>query len=143
MGEITLEEFARGMISYNVKDTKDLANQITYTREELLDTTTNDFKQFWSYLFKINLEKKSQVLRLEVCKLYIDNLLSLHFTICSPFLTFVEKEKKLPGLKQDEWNMFLQFCIELGAQFPTGYKKEDYWPILFDEYYDHHLTNNK
>jgi hypothetical protein len=62
-----------------------------YTKEELLDVFSNDFSLFWDFLFNFNFEKKKGTLDFEICKLYIEKLLSDHF----PSLNFLRKIRKI------------------------------------------------
>ncbi len=96
-----------------------------YTKEELLDVFSNDFSLFWEFLFNFNFEKKKSTLDFEICKLYIEKLLSDHFPFCKNFIEFLEKDKKSLGLKRDEWRCFLDLCKSLGSDFPKGYTVEE------------------
>jgi len=72
---------------------------------------------------------------MEICKLFIEKLLSNGNPAIGEFMTYIEKEKKLGGLKSDEWNMTHEFAKAFGKTFPKSYNVDDSWPTVFDEYY--------
>ncbi len=114
-----------------------------------MDVFSNDFSLFWDFLFNFNFEKKKGTLDFEICKLYIEKLLSDHFPFCKSFIEFLEKDKKNLGLKKDEWRCFLDLCKSLGSDFPKGYTVEEackinikLGPILFDEFFENYTRKN-
>lgn len=102
-----------------------------------MDITTEDFRKFYTWLFSYNLEKKTNpVLNYEIVKHYFNEFFAQHFKIVSEFMEFYEKEKSNAPFKQDQWNCFLELLKSIGDQFPKNYTPEDFWPTLFDDFYE-------
>ena len=107
-------------------------------REKLLEIHNEDFKNFYNFLFDLNvpgteLERKKKSISLEVVEVYFNSLFCDQFPITKEFLQFLT-EKKV-GLKWDEWGMFLEFIQNQGISFPKEYNPAEYYPIILDDFY--------
>lgn len=142
-GSISLEEFSRGVQSFGVEKLNLIIPKIIGIKEELLDCSTNDFKNFYYFLFDYNFDKKNPKKQLEydLVELYFNQLFANQFKIVSKFLDFLKNVKK-EGLKQDPWNVFLEFLLKIGDAFPKGYSTKYAWPSVIDEFYMHYCEQN-
>ena len=109
-----------------------------------MNITTEDFKNFYQYLFNFSWDKRSNPtgLPLDIARLYFEQLFGDQFKIIGEFMDFVEKTKKVPGLTKDQWFCFLELLKTLGDQFPKGYNVEESWPTMFDEFYEFFCKKN-
>ena len=135
---ITEKEYMDGIKYFKCNTLAEVKNKIMDIRGELLNINSEDFKNFYNFLFDLNVpgseqEKKKKSLSLEVVEVYLNSLFCNQFKIAKEFLLFLT-EKKL-GLKWDEWRMFLEFIQNMGTTFPNDYNMADYYPILIDEFY--------
>ena len=135
---ITESEYIKGLTFFKCNTLADVKNKIMNIRGDLLDIHSEDFKNFYYFLFDLNVpgseaEKKKKSLSLEVVEVYIKSLFSNQFKIANDFLKYLN-EKKI-GLKWDEWRMFLDFIQNEGTKFPKDYNMADYYPIVIDEFY--------
>lgn len=74
--------------------------------------------------------------------MYFNQLFGPQFKVVQKFLDFLTKNKGKEGLKQDQWNCFLEFCLKIGDNFPKGYSLKEAWPTLFDEFYIDYCERN-
>ena len=135
---ITESEYIKGLKAFRCNTLEEVKKKIMDIRGELLNITSEDFKNFYNFLFDLNVpgseqEKKKKSLSLEVVEVYFNSLFCNQFKIAKEFLLFLT-EKKL-GLKWDEWRMFLEFIQNMGTTFPNDYNMADYYPIIIDEFY--------
>jgi hypothetical protein len=117
---------------------------IISSKEELLNLSSQEFKQFYYFLFDYNLDKKNpkKTVDFEVVEIFYNQLFVNQFKIASKFLEYLAKNKGKEGLKQDQWNCFLEFLLKIGDKFPKGYSLKDAWPTLFDEFYLDYCERN-
>lgn len=144
-GAISLEEFSRGLKSFNSVKLDEVKKKIIHTKEDLLEITSSDFKKFYYFIFDYLYDKKNskKTLGFDEVVLYFKQFFSSQYKIVDKFIEFLIKNKGKEGLKQDQWNCFLEFIIKIGDAFPKGYSIKDSWPTLFDEfYYDYCERNN-
>ena len=104
---------------------------------DLLNITTDDFKKFYFFLYNYNLTDKSKkLLDYDYVEFYFNNLFGSQFKIIKTFLEFYSTIKKKEPMKNDPWYCFLGFLIKIGDNFPKGYRTQDSWPTLFDEFFN-------
>ena len=135
---ITENEYIKGLTFFKCNTLAEVKNKITNIRGELLDIHSDDFRNFYYFLFDLNVpgsetEKKKNSLSLEVAEVYINSLFCNQFKIAKDFLKYLN-EKKI-GLKWDEWRMLFDFIQNEGTKFPKDYNMADYYPIVMDEFY--------
>ena len=135
---ITENEYIKGMKAFKCNTLNDVKNKIMKIRGKLLEIHNEDFRNFYNFLFDLNVpgseqEKKKKTLSLEVVEVYFKNLFVDQFPITKEFLE-VLKEKNV-GLKWDEWRMFLDFLKNMGTVFPKDYNPAEYYPIVIDDFY--------
>ena len=135
---ITENEYIQGIKFFRCNSLAEVKNKITSIREDLLDIHNEDFRNFYNFLFDLNVpgsqqEKKKKSISLEVVEVYFKSLFCNQFKIAKEFLQYLG-EKKI-GLKWDEWRMFLDFIQNMGTTFPKDYNMAEYYPIVIDEFY--------
>ena len=135
---ITEKEYIQGIKYFKCNTLVEVKNKIMDIRGELLDIYAEDFRNFYNFLFDLNVpgseqEKKKKSISLEVVEVYFKSLFCNQFPIVKEFLQYLT-EKKL-GLKWDEWRMFLEFIHNFGTKFPKDYNVAEYYPIIIDEFY--------
>lgn len=143
-GAINLEEFSRGIQAFGVSQLVDIKKHIIKSKEDLLNLSSSEFKKFYYFLFEYLYDKKSpkKQLSFDEVELYFKQLFSVQFKIVDVFLDFLTKVKGKEGLKQDQWNCFLDFVLKIGDNFPKGYSTKDSWPSLLDEFYLDYCERN-
>lgn len=135
---ITEPEYIKGMKAFKCNTLNEVKNKIIKIREQLLEIHNEDFKNFYDFLFDLNVpgseqERKKKSLSLEVVEVYFKSLFCDQFPVTKEFLQFLA-EKKV-GLKWDEWRMFLEFIQNQGTTFPNEYNPAEYYPIILDDFY--------
>ena len=135
---ITEPEYIKGMKTFKCNTLNEVKNKIIKIREQLLEIHNEDFKNFYDFLFDLNVpgseqERKKKSLSLEVVEVYFKSLFCDQFPVTKEFLQFLA-EKKV-GLKWDEWRMFLEFIQNQGTTFPKEYNPAEYYPIILDDFY--------
>ena len=111
-------------------------------REKLLEFSSKDFREFYCHLFTYNVGN-SKILPIDIVELYLNSLFGSQFSFVSKFIKFTKDVKKLKGLNKDQWDCFLDLCVNQGSTFPNNYSTDDCLPVLFDEFYSWYLDNNK
>ena len=80
---------------------------------------------------------------MDIVKVYWEGLFGSQFpNIVKDVLKYIEKQLKNAPLKKDEWECFLEFLKVLGSDFPRGYRMDEAWPLLLDNYYLFYCKNN-
>ena len=135
---ITENEYLKGLKFFKCNTLVDVKNKITNIRGELLEIHSEDFRNFYYFLFDLNVpgseaERKKKSLALEIVEVYLNSLFCEQFKVAKEFLQYL-KEKNI-GLKWDEWRMFLDFIQNEGTKFPKDYNMAEYYPIVIDEFY--------
>ena len=135
---ITESEYIKGLKNLKCNTLEEVKKKIIDIRGELLNINTEDFRNFYNYLFDLNVpgteqEKKKKSISFEVIEVYFNSLFCNQFKIAKEFLDYL-KEKKV-GLKWDEWRMFLDFIQNMGTTFPKDYNMAEYYPVIVDEFY--------
>ena len=135
---ITEKEYLQGIKYFKCNTLAEVKNKIMNIRGDLLDIHSEDFRNFYYFLFDLNnpgseQERKKKTMSLEIVEVYFKSLFSNQFPIAKEFMQYLN-EKKV-GLKWDEWRMFLDFIQNLGTTFPKDYNMAEYYPIIIDEFY--------
>ena len=135
---ITEKEYIQGIKALKCNTLAEVKNKILNIRGDLLDIHSEDFRNFYNFLFDLNIpgteqEKKKKSISLDIIEVYFNSLFCSQFPIAKEFLQYLG-EKKV-GLKWDEWRMFLDFIQNMGTSFPKDYNMAEYYPIIVDEFY--------
>lgn len=134
---ISENEYLKGLKSFGANSLEEVKGQIISIREKFLDVYSEEFKNFYYYLFKLNAEqeKKSKVISHEVYELYFNKLFGEQFSIVKEFLEYMKNEMKQQKLKEDEWQCFRDFLLNEGVKFPKDYNPAAQYPVLIDGFY--------
>ena len=143
MEEVTEQEYINGIKKFQVNSLKEVVPKIIKVREKLLDCSSSDFNGFYKFLFTFNVEKKTKLIPIEVVEVYFTELFQDQFPLVKKFLKFIKDVQKVKGLNKDQWECFLDFLLNQGATFPANYNCDEYYPLLFDEFFKWYLENNK
>ena len=143
---ITEDQYIEGLKAFKCNTLNEIKNKILSIREKLLEIGNEDFKNFYYFLFDLNVpgsekDKKSKTLSYEVVEVYFKGLFTDQFPIAKEFLEFLRFKKV--GLKWDEWRTFLDFLIEKATTFPKEYYVSDHFPILIDDFYYWYCQKHK
>ena len=135
---ITEKEYIQGIKAFQCNTLTEVKDKIINIRGELLNINNEDFRNFYYFLFDLNVpgseqEKKKKSISFDAVEVYFKSLFCNQFPIAKEFLIYL-KEKKV-GLKWDEWRMFLDFIQNMGTTFPKDYNMSEYYPIIIDEFY--------
>ena len=135
---ITESEYIKGMKAFKCNTLNDVKSKIMKIREKLLEIHNEDFRNFYYFLFDLNVpgteqEKKKKSLSLEIVEVYFKSLFCDQFSLSKEFLQFL-KEKNV-GLKWDEWRTYLDFLQNHGISFPKDYNPADFYPKIVDDFY--------
>ena len=74
MYEVTENEYVTGLKYFGCNSLNDLKKQIINIRENLLNLESNEFKDFYKFLFVFNTMNTSKILSLEVVEVYFKSL---------------------------------------------------------------------
>jgi hypothetical protein len=135
---ITEPEYIQGLKAFKCNNLNEVKNKIMNIRENLLEIHNEDFKNFYNFLFDLNVpgseqERKKKSISFDAIEVYFNSLFCHQFPVTKEFLQFLT-EKKV-GLKWDEWRMFLEFIQNQGTSFPKEYNPAEYYPIILDDFY--------
>ena len=135
---ITEKEYINGLKAFKCNTLAEVKNKIMNIKGDLLDIHSEDFRNFYNYLFDLNVpgsetEKKKKTISFDIIEVYFKSLFCNQFKIAKEFLSYLAQKKI--GLKWDEWRMFLDFIQNEGKKFPEDYNMADYYPIVIDEFY--------
>lgn len=144
---ITEEEYSKGLKNLRCNTLEELKKKILKVREDLLNVHTDDFLNFFYFLFDFNVpgdsevEKKKKTLSYDIVEVYFKALFCNQFKFVGEFLQFLKA--KNVGLKWDEWRVFLDLIRNLGATFPKDYNIAGHYCLIYDEFYRSYCTNHK
>lgn len=162
VGVCTLEEYSRGMSFFKKKTFKELKSDLLPVKEKLLkvefiperntnryyynrEPETDDFKKFYLWLFEFNnmnkKEKRNKQIQFEIAKFYW-NALFCGYNFIKNFVEYLENERKIEFIKQDQWNCLLELVRHSKNNYPHDYSLNDSWPTLFDDYYIFYCKKN-
>ena len=134
MEEITEKEYITGLTNFNCSDLKGVKSNIISIKEELLDLYSDDFKNFYNFLYKFNVGNAKGI-SYEVVEVYFNDLFAPQFPITKDILTFLKEDKKEAKLTKDEWECFLDFFLNKANTFPNDYNCAEFYQILIDDFY--------
>ena len=129
MEEITEKEYITGLTNFNCSDLKGVKSNIISIKEELLDLYSDDFKNFYNFLYKFNVGNAKGI-SYEVVEVYFNDLFAPQFPITKEILAFLKEDKKEAKLTKDEWECFLDFFLNKANTFPNDYNCAEFYPIL-------------
>lgn len=143
---ITEDQYIEGMKAFKCNTLNEVKNKILDIRGQLLEIENDDFKNFYYFLFDLNVpgtekDKKTKSLNYEVVEVYFKGLFCDQFPLVREFLEFLKA--KNVGMKWDEWRTFLDFVINKGTDFPKEYYVSDYYPTLIDDFYYWYCNKHK
>ena len=136
---ITEDQYMQGMKALKCNTLNEVKDKITRIREKLLILGEQDFRDFYNFLFNLNVpgtekDRKAKSISYDVVEVYFKGLFCNQFKFMNEFLTFLKG--KNVGLKWDEWVTFLDFLKDKGTTFPKDYDYgSDYYPSIIDEFY--------
>ena len=136
---ITEDQYMQGMRALKCNTLNEVKDKITRIREKLLILGEQDFRDFYNFLFNLNVpgtekDRKAKSISYDVVEVYFKGLFCNQFKFMNEFLTFLKG--KNVGLKWDEWVTFLDFLKDKGTTFPKDYDYgSDYYPSIIDEFY--------
>ena len=139
-GVITKEEFLRGCQSLSIETLDGLKQKLPELRQVARDFHSQDFKNFFKFVFMLSKEPGSRVLDVEDAVSLINVLLSGKVWWMDDFIKFI-REKGVRALNLDQWDSLLEFA----KNFPEGFENFDPdgpWPVLFDEFVQWVKTNH-
>ena len=144
--EITEEQYIEGLTAFKCNTLNEVKNKILDIRGQLLEIAQDDFKNFYYYLFDLNVAgnettRKAQSIPYEGVELYFKKLFCEQFPVVKEFLVFLKS--KNVGLKWDEWRTFLDFVRSKATDFPKEYYVSDYFPTLIDDFYYWYCNKHK
>ena len=140
--EVSEDEYIRGLTAYNCNTLKDVKNRIENTREILLNIESTEFRKFYTVLYTFNFIKKLKMIPIDVVEVYFNNLFEC-FPLTKRLIDYLKNVTKSQGLTKDQWECSLDFFINHGSSFPKKYNVDEYYPVLFDDFYRWYLENNK
>lgn len=143
MEEVTEQEYVTGLKSFKENTLAEVKKKIIKIREKLLDCSSPDFSNFYKFLFTFNVEKKTKLIPIEVVEVYFNQLFKDQFAIVTSFLKFIMEVQKLKGLNKDQWECFLDFLLNQGSTFPSTYNCDEYYPLLFDDFFKWYLEKEQ
>lgn len=143
MEEVTEQEYVAGLKSFRENTLAEIKGKIIKIKEKLLDCSSKDFSRFYNFLFTFNVEKKTKLIPIEVVEVYFNQLFKDQFSIVTPFLKFIMEVQKLKGLNKDQWECFLDFLLNQGTTFPNDYNCDEYYPLLFDDFFKWYIEGQK
>ena len=135
MDEVSENEYINGLRYFGCNSLNELKSEIIHIRENLLDLYSQEFKDFYKFLFVFNTMNTSKILSLEVVEVYFKSLFYDQFAISKDFIQYL-KNTKCKGLNKDQWECFLDFLLDQGTTFPKDYTCEAYYPIIIDKFYE-------
>ena len=101
---ITEDQYIEGLKAFKCNTLNEIKSKILSIREKLLEIGNEDFKNFYYFLFDLNVpgsekDKKSKTLSYEVVEVYFKGLFTDQFPIAKEFLEFLRFKKV--GLKTE------------------------------------------
>ena len=138
MESVSETEYLQGLEYFNCNTLEEVKNQINYVREDLLDFQSNEFKEFYKFLFTFN---ASKILSIDIIEVYFQNLFYNKYPITKEFIQFLKETKQ--GLNKDQWECFLDFILYEGNEFPKNYDCGSFYPLIYDKFYEWYCDLHK
>ena len=141
MERITEDEYITGLKAFEVNTLTEVKSKIMIFRGDILEINTQKFRDFYNFLFDINvdakdnIERKKKKMPLDIVESYFNSLFVSQFKIVSEFIAYLKSKKDFSGLIWDEWRVFLDFVQREGVKFPKDYNVADYYPVIVDDFY--------
>lgn len=141
LDEVTLEQYKKGLKCFHANKLSDIKYYIQIVKGELMDITSQTFKKFYEFLFNLNAIKKPQIIPTEVVEVYFNSFFAEQFSFIKDFIHYIKDVAKLQGLNKDQWITFIDLLVNLGSNFPQNYNTDEYYPLLFDDFYKWFIEN--
>jgi hypothetical protein len=138
--EVTEDEYVRGLSAFNCNTLNEVKNRIEGVREILLNIESSEFRKFYVFLYTFNYIKKLKMIPIDVVEVYFNNLFEC-FPLTKRLINYFKNVIKCQGLTKDQWECALDFFINHGSSFPQHYNVDEYYPVLFDDFYNWYLDN--
>jgi len=138
--KITEEEYNRGLKYFKIKSIKE------YPKDKIinfnLDIDSNEFKEYYLYLFQLNKSSKGNYIDYEIVEIYYSQLFN-KYDYVKEFLQFIKDKKNSCKITNDQWKEFLELIKLYKTNFPGTYDPNvDSWPTLFDEFFYYYCDNH-
>ena len=138
--KITEEEYNRGLKYFKINSIKE------YPKNKIinfnLDVNSNEFKEYYLYLFQINKSSKGNYIDFEIVEIYYSQLFN-KYDYVKEFLQFIKDKKNSCKITNDQWKEFLELIRLYKTNFPGTYDPNvDSWPTLFDEFFYYYCDNH-
>lgn len=134
---LTRDEFNLGLKNLSIKKFINLKRSKNDLKKKYLynGSPSKDNKDFFIYLFTVNLNTKTKKIDFECTQLYFTMYFLKSLPLVNKFLEFIKTQKKEYKLNKDEWISFYDFIVQLGNTFPQGYDLGTAWTVILDEFY--------
>jgi len=135
MGEISKVEFVKGCDKTKCKSVDDI-KRLVETTEKSLKTDTNQFKQFYMWVFDFAKEgEERKTLDAETACDMWGLVLVHHFALLPKWLTFFQSSKTATVTK-DIWAQLSEFAFQVKSGL-QNWQDDGSWPVLIDEFAQH------
>lgn len=129
----TRQSFVNGCQELRAYSMNDLQSKLPAVVEE----TKHNFKDFYRWTFKFGLDPPQRYLPLDMATALWK--LVFHYSNPPPpllprWINFLEKQTSVSSIKQDTWDLFLNFVETFKTQELSNYTDAEAWPNLFDEF---------
>ncbi|KAI9596102.1 Cullin binding-domain-containing protein [Syncephalis fuscata] len=139
MGYITKEEWMRGLASLEADNSVQLNQQLQCLKHKVFNEH-EQFKQFYSYIFKFIREPGKRYVEVNVVTTILHLIFDYHTPHIRSLIQFLNEKQTVKVINQDQWNTILPFICSISEDF-TNYHTNDAWPVLLDEYVMWQLKN--
>lgn len=135
-GEISKEEFLKGMANLGIDDTSGLKKSLDRVVATLSNKDT--FRDYYKWLFAFHreAEERKSLDKEDALPLWAVHLKG-RFTHLDQWMEF-QKASGPKVVKRDEWDMLLEFAFECSAKKYTpnfsNYEDSGAWPVLIDDF---------
>lgn len=131
MGRYEENEFKKGAKSLGSQTIEDQKKKKNYMSETYLKNTKN-FKDLYRWTCLYQLGPSSKMVDMKFCRIMWKILLQGKYPLSDLFQEFVNKDCEETHIAKDQWNMVLDFLINVKADQST-FSENDAWPLyLFD-----------
>lgn len=134
---LTEEEFASGLSALNVKEFKNVKNNMDKMQSNYMYTGRSNvakLREFFAYLFTINVERKTKTIEYDYVEFYFQKAFPGEKKLVQEFLKFLQKKGK-PKINKDQWTSLFDLLVSIGNEFPKKYEISSAWPVILDEFY--------
>lgn len=135
MGEISRNEFIKGCEKARCKSIEDI-KRLVETTEKTLKNDTNQFKQFYMWVFDFAKEgEERKTLDAETAVGMWGLVLVHHFALLPTWLSFFQNSKTATVTK-DIWAQLAEFAFQIKGGL-QNWQDDGSWPVLIDEFAQH------